>query len=136
MKKINDILSLANPYIGILFIAMGLIYGCSERQSDEAPDGYYFEQPEYVKTELEVKMVLFKEKSEFRKVAMEKGAWNDGTVQAFGTINPDGNSCTIYTYDATVKYQPHYWGHELAHCVYGRWHQEQNAKRAQQARFD
>ena len=122
--------------IALLLISLGIIVGCSD-SSKKSPDGYYFEEPEYVKTELQVKMVLFKEKSEFRKVAIEKGAWHDGTVQAFGTINPNGNSCTIYTYDATVKYQPEYWGHELAHCVYGRWHEEQNAKRAAAAtRFE
>lgn len=121
----------------IYILALLLLTGCTD-DSSEAPDGYYFEEPEYVKDRLIVKMELFTDRDEFESVARDLMGPNIviDQVQAFGTLNPEGNSCTIYTWDARVKYQPEYWGHELAHCVYGKWHEEQNRRRDNANRLD
>jgi hypothetical protein len=41
---------------------------------------------------------------------------------AFAELSRDGTSCRIHVVKPEEKHTPHWWGHELLHCHYGRWH--------------
>jgi hypothetical protein len=89
-------------------------------------DGYAFEKKEYEKTSLGVTIVVMDSAKDLRKEAekyMDKEIAK--TVAAFGKISPDTNNCTIYIIDPSVQYEPEFIGHELVHCMYGRWHPTQ-----------
>lgn len=84
-------------------------------------DGYIFESKEYEKISLEIEVVVLHDKFEF---AREKNMnhLRLQNVEAFSIIVPGSNTCKIYVKDPEWKYQPEYIGHELAHCIWGRWH--------------
>jgi hypothetical protein len=99
-----------------------LLAGC---KLDGPPDGYEFGKAEYVQTDLQVKVVLVHNRDELLKLApaAARAVNTDSTeLMAYGTLSKDHKSCTIYFMDARSNYQPEWMGHELAHCIYGRWH--------------
>lgn len=83
-----------------------------------AADGYTFGKETFLNTDLKVKVVLVESQSELRRI----GPKVEG-LMAFSKINPEAKTCTIYMVDSRKDYQPEWIGHELAHCVYGEWHQ-------------
>jgi len=93
----------------------------SARQNP-GPDGYAFERKEYTQTRLDVRIV---EHASYRELlaAMPNGGPPRAVrkVQAWSNISPDG-FCEIHIIDQSVSYTPEAIGHELAHCIYGRWH--------------
>lgn len=126
MKLTNIIL------IGILFFSQAV---CAELP---AADDYYFSQKEYEITELSVKIVVLKDIADLRKTLEHYGVEEVSTsrkafgpfppkliIQAFSILRPASQECVIYITDPNWKYQPEYYGHELAHCIWGRWHREE-----------
>lgn len=114
-----------------LLLGFGLFLSSCDEGPKRGADDYYFEEKEYERTSLGVTMVLFETRAEFERVAKQKLGkdYPVETVAAFGALSVVGNNCTIYTMDASVQYEPEYLGHELAHCIWGRWHQKQNETR-------
>ena len=47
------------------------------------------------------------------------------TVAAFSKLRYNDKECDIYIYDPEYTYEPEFAGHELYHCIYGRWHTKQ-----------
>lgn len=93
-----------------------------------AADGFRFGTPEYVKTDFRVVIVEHESAGENARAAMAAGATlpepsSDNTeikLKAWSRLR-DG-SCEIHVVKATVSYEPEWLGHELSHCIYGRWH--------------
>lgn len=97
-------------------LVISLLAGCNQ----VGVDGYAFGDPEYTKTHLTVDLVLVDTEAELRAL----GPGEDGRkVMAFANLNPAHNQCTIYTVKPSRTYQPQWLGHELTHCIHGRWHQ-------------
>lgn len=46
-------------------------------------------------------------------------------LQAYSTYNESGTRCTINIVDPKEQYRPQWLGHELVHCLYGKWHPSQ-----------
>lgn len=106
------------------------IVGCDgNSNSKRGADDYYFEDKEYEQDSFTVRMQLFDTRREFEAAARDKNISNASALGAFATLANDGSSCTIYTIDPTVSYEPEFLGHELAHCAWGRWHEQQNKTR-------
>ena len=105
-----------------------LIAGCSD-SSKVGKDGYKFENKEYEKLDLEISFVLLQDQAEFNEQAK---IWAPGVegLQAFSRLQPKVNRCIIYIKDPDWKYEPEWIGHEVSHCVWGRWHEKINAKQA------
>lgn len=104
-------------------VLVSLVAGCpAQARQHEAADGYVFERKEYVLTRLDVRIV---EHATIRELtaAMPNGgpARKSRKVQALSNISADG-FCEIHIIDQSVTYTPAAIGHELAHCIYGRWH--------------
>lgn len=98
---------------------------------DQSPkrgaDDYYFEEKEYEKTSLGVTIVVMESQKAMEQEASKyMDRESAKKVAAFGKVQPATNNCTIYIIDPSVSYQPEFIGHELVHCMYGRWHPKQN----------
>ena len=93
-------------------------------------DDYQFGEKEYEHTEITVKIVVMKNPVEFRKLASAHGLRRETVtalkgkmiVEAFSVLHPKDQQCTVFIKDPDWEWQPEYIGHELAHCVWGRWH--------------
>lgn len=124
MKKITLLLAILWTWTSFAMV------GCDgSPNSRRGADDYYFEKKEYDQKQVTVKVELFETRRAFEVAAREKEIKNPEVLGAFATLANDGSSCTIYTLEPTVSYEPEFLGHELAHCMWGRWHQEQNKTR-------
>jgi len=112
----------------IVFLATLFLVGCdtSSPSKDKGKDRYWFETKEYEKTELGVSVRLYANKADLQLAAKAKGITNWEYIQAFGVLKPYINSCTIHIVDPMNNYEPEYYGHELAHCIWGKFHNNQN----------
>ncbi len=101
-------------------------------QARNAADGYRFEQAEFLRADFRVAVVEY-DSAEDVAIAAE----NAGAMIAARQVGNYGRSvsskvlawsriregvCEIHIIKATVEYRPDLLGHELAHCIYGRWH--------------
>lgn len=98
-----------------------LLAACDGGASRVAADGYAFGEPEYTQETFTVTMVQYDSDSSFTAAAREYGADKEG-LQAFGLLSRDRQSCEIHIRRIADAYRPEWLGHELAHCIHGRWH--------------
>ena len=104
--------------------------------SSRGKDGYRFETKEWEMTEFTVKVYLAKNRDQMNAWRRDAGipkprkmptsvGFQRKTVAAFSKIRFNDKECDIYIYDPEYVYEPEFVGHELYHCVYGRWHTKQ-----------
>lgn len=107
--------------LGILFVP-----GC-EQSHKKAVDGYYFEKETFLRTQIQVKIVLIKNQTEMDKLSAQHGMKTvpNEVIKAFATLSKNEPACTIYVIDPKIEYNPEWIGHELVHCIYGDWHKVQ-----------
>jgi hypothetical protein len=84
-------------------------------------DGYTFEKAEFTREQFTVTMVQYDSNREFLAAATAHGAGVEG-VQAFAVVSAREPKCAIHILRVTKEYRPQWLGHELAHCMHGRWH--------------
>jgi|TARA_R110000803_G_scaffold183188_1_gene245539 hypothetical protein len=103
-----------------------LLQSITNQGSNTGADRYRFEVKEYEKTSLEVEIVISANIQEFNNYAKQYlDGPQDKNIQAFGRLFPSTNKCIIYVRDPEWDYAPEFIGHELAHCIWGRWHLNQ-----------
>lgn len=87
-------------------------------------DDHIFDQPENINSNLKVTVKLYRDKKglqkEYRKNPFNRLDHN--TINAFTSLDKKNNKCTIHVLSPATNYEPQYLGHELFHCIYGRWH--------------
>jgi hypothetical protein len=115
-----------------VFAVLFLLMSSSADAGKRGADNYHFGKKEFERTEITIKIVLLHDRDELITAAEEFGleavSLNSGpfalksTVEAFSLIDKDENKCTIYMKDPDWRYEPESYGHELAHCIWGRWH--------------
>lgn len=88
-------------------------------------DGYRFERAEWTQTTIQTRIVLVQSRAELLKLAPAEAHVRGAEIQAFSLISADHRVCTIYVIDPRVRYEPQWIGHELTHCIFGRWHPNQ-----------
>jgi len=93
-------------------------------------DDYEFEGKEFEHTDIEVKVVVISTQEKFDQLSSKLVPGVSG-LQAFSSINPTTNTCTVYVKDPTWEYSPEFIGHEIAHCVWGRWHNHRDQRETQ-----
>ena len=102
-----------------------LLVGCSDIMIEDdkqyARDGYVFDRKEYEHTDVSIKFVLLKNEIE-RKNAFELFGKYSDRIAGYTVQSEDTNECTIYIKDTDWIYQPEIIGHEVAHCIWGKWH--------------
>ena len=109
--------------LGTGLLILGIIIGACGKQVTGA-DGYYFENESFRRTNFEVDVVLASSADDLKKLKAEhKVEVVPGyEVAAFSTLSMTSMHCTIYMIDPKVSYQPEWYGHELTHRIYGKWH--------------
>ncbi len=82
-------------------------------------DGYVFQKKQYERTSLQVEVALHKDRKSLVRTAIAYGL-NEKTVGFSVTRN---GKCTIHIVRPEFYYEPEIYGHELTHCIYGKWHE-------------
>lgn len=102
-----------------------LLFSCEASTNRNGADGYTFGEPSYEKTRVTITLITYKTRKEFLDASKKRGV-KSNTVAAFAELKPPFDTCTIHVMDPRVKYEPEFYGHELAHCFYGQWHTSNN----------
>ena len=84
-------------------------------------DGYAFRQKEFEHLEQNIKVVLFSNEESLRQTADKVFGPNGKKIKAFAVWGKD-NQCVLYIKDPDWQYEPEIIGHELAHCIWGKFH--------------
>lgn len=92
-------------------------------------DGYSFGKPEFDRSGVQVEMVYYPSDVAFTREANKRGVIvsADRKVFAYAYVSGTEAKCTIHTTDPNVVYRPERYGHELMHCLHGRWHTDEVA---------
>lgn len=111
---------------GLIFVSPLALMACNGQP--EASDGYRFQHAEFVHLEPEVTFVVHRNLDDLRRHAPSAAnAQLEGGRRALFAwsvlTGPTHNRCEVHIVDPTVSYEPEWIGHEVAHCIYGRWHQ-------------
>lgn len=108
-----------------LFIAgaTGVMAGPVAARQHEGADGYAFQRKEYVRTRIVLTVTEYPSFAALRAALPPSAAPSrrDGRLKAWSVLHQDG-SADIHIVDQAVSFTPDALGHELAHCIYGRWH--------------
>ena len=89
----------------------------------EPADGYRFEQRERSTDAVQVHVIEHSDHASLLSAAQAIGATEDGReTMAFALLAADGRSCTIHVVAPERQWSPEWYGHELGHCLWGRWH--------------
>lgn len=108
-----------------MFSFGALLVSCDSNQV--GADGYKFESKEFERTDIPLTVIVISDDKEFKRLKQQY-APNVPGLQAFGIINLQSNACTVFIKDPEWKYEPEWIGHEVSHCIWGRWHNRRNDK--------
>ena len=86
----------------------------------QSPDGYEFGEPEFERTEQPIKVVEYASIAALRAAAPVQTEQSDRDLYAFAYIWPD--RCEIHVAPVRDSDARMWLGHEMTHCVFGRWH--------------
>lgn len=90
---------------------------------NKAADGYNFEQKEFTNTNIHIEFVVHQSYDELREAAKFHGIKRYMKIRAFSELkSPYYDTCVVHIIDPDIHYAPEYIGHEITHCIYGRWH--------------
>ena len=95
--------------------AVLLLAGCNQ-----SPDGYRFESAEWERTQPNITVVAHPSLAALRAAAPAEARVEGRDLMAWSRITREG--CEMHVVDPSASYQPQWIGHEVAHCVWGRWH--------------
>jgi hypothetical protein len=91
------------------------VIGC-----DIPGDGYQFKAKEYENKNPNIVFIVHKDEKELHQSAKQYGVERFRFTKAFSILKPD--ACIVHILDPSTHYYPEYVGHEITHCMYGRWH--------------
>lgn len=112
MKKL-----LLGTSFALLLSSGGLV---AQIPQDRGTDGHYFIAKQ-VTAAPTVEMVYYTDRREIERAYYARGGRDvEGVVNAF-SIESDGH-CEIHAMEPTAWYMPEAYGHELMHCVHGKFH--------------
>lgn len=99
----------------LILAATLALAGCNK-----APDGYTFEQAEFERRTQSVTVIEHSTLAALRAAAPAAALSADRDLMGFSYLRPTG--CEIHV-TALKGGEARAWlGHEMTHCVYGRWH--------------
>ena len=83
-------------------------------------------RPEHIRTTINLHLNIFDTRKEFLQAVKPHlttiELYDADLVEGFARWSPSTTYCEIYLTKAKYEGDFKNWGHELAHCVYGRWH--------------
>ena len=86
----------------------------------ESPDGYTFDGAEFERRQQPVTVVEHASLRDLKHAAPAAAQTQGRELQGFSYLRPDG--CEIHVSDLRKSAARVWLGHEMTHCVYGRWH--------------
>lgn len=107
----------------ILGLILASVPSVAHAKQHPSEDGYSFEKREFTMLNINVQVIEHENLAELR-AAMPEG-YNTSTRNnnaAWTDIYPNEKRCVIHIVKPEKDYRPKHLGHELAHCLYGRWH--------------
>lgn len=107
--------------IAVLSLAAFAIFVGSCDGNKQGRDKYRFETKEYEMTNNKITFVISSSQQEFDAYKKQYNIEGD-EIQAFGRLRPKLRECILYIKDPEWEWQPEFIGHEVAHCIWGRWH--------------
>jgi len=117
-------------------IAALLIASCDNSPATKmGSDDYYFEDKEYTLIDQKYTFIVVPNKEEWDALADKYVGIPGKDLGAFSRLrlnraSPtlEGSECIVYIRDPNWMYEPEFIGHEIIHCLYGRWHPNQRGK--------
>lgn len=109
-------------YLISLFVFLGLMLSPVKAGVVVGSDGYSFQGKEFDRKEFRLYVVTYDDIFTLRAKAKEVGFPNYDKIMAFTIPYPGLGICQIHVINPEVYYIPEYIGHELTHCMYGRFH--------------
>ena len=115
----------------VLITLVVMLAGCQqlpEIRSDSGfptkpgTDNYRFLEKEYENLAPGVEFVLIKNSEQQREVFKKVFGKGWKRVAGFTYWNQGKKTCRIFIPDPAWRYQPEIIGHEVAHCIWGRFH--------------
>jgi hypothetical protein len=106
-----------------LTLTLLLLLAACNQPHNTGKDQYEFQRKEVFNSHLNINIVEHPTLKDLQAAGNARKATTTDTVlvQAWSVIDNKGN-CTIHIVDPQVKYAPEFIGHELVHCIYGRFH--------------
>lgn len=103
-----------------LLAGLMALAGCS----GAASDGYRYEGSEFERSGVTVTIVTHADLADLRRAAAARhiDPGPGRKIMAFSTVALDRPTCTMHIVDPSRSYGPQWIGHELVHCIRGRWH--------------
>lgn len=107
-------------HLSAILAAAILLTACDQRSDD----GYAFEREDFKRAHIAVTIVTHPSLTDLQRAGGKAGAdaGGDRELAAFSTLSMTGPACTIHIVDPHVRYEPEMLGHEMTHCIYGRFH--------------
>lgn len=114
-----------------LFLMVILLSSCTQTQINTAEvsfsrgtasDNYRFLEKEYETLKPGVEFVLMRNQEEYNTVMKKHFGRDWKKISAFTFWDKQKATCKIYIKDPAWSYEPEYIGHEVAHCIWGRFH--------------
>lgn len=104
------------------FTVCTVLSGCDSKKPGD--DGYTFDHPEFVRTTPVIRIVVHPNQTDLQAAAKLAGQTEAGDIMAWSAMSATDASrpCVIHIVDPAKAYAPQWIGHELTHCIYGRWH--------------
>lgn len=108
----------------VLFLLLVFLTGCvtSPPKFKYGADEHRFLVKEYENLSPKVNFILLNNEAEYDSARKKKLGTRWDTVSAFTLWIPETGECTIYIKDPEWKWEPELIGHEVAHCIWGRYH--------------
>ena len=106
-----------------LFLISAMMIGTTAvAQVERGPDGYAFDQKQQERNQFRVKVVIYKNHADLVIASKRWGMPIGNNINGFSiTVN---GVCEIHIHDPNYSYEPEIAGHELFHCMYGKWHKQ------------
>lgn len=125
----------------ILIVVLGLLLAsCNANPppTRRAADGFVFQIKQYEKTNFQMQVVVIKNQKEFDKIAKDFFSTRErrptsvvSQLDGFSRLQHLASgelNCIIYIKDPNWKYEPEIIGHEVAHCIWGEYHDRSPGK--------
>ena len=100
---------------GIAFAGLIGLSACGE-----SPDGYTFDGAEFERRQQPVTVVEHASLRDLKRAAPDEAHVEGRELMGFSYLRSDG--CEIHVGDLRKSAARAWLGHEMTHCVYGRWH--------------
>lgn len=100
-------------------LAALLLAACGD---PKGADGYVFGEAEFERNQIAVTIVQHDSRASFESAAKARGIADLSALAAFAAYPPDEPRCVIHIERLSSRYEPEWLGHEMAHCIHGRWH--------------